>query len=197
MPARMASVRARSRDRSSMRAAEFLRRAVERARHGAQFVLAVVVRRTAEVAGGVPLRHRRHRFHAARQRRRERPREDERGHQRGDERQRVALPIVGELRVDVGEGQRQAHVRHHGMIRAHGHVDHVGLQRGAVALAGADAATGRGQDLGPRRVVLERGQFGRRLRRIADHAAVAGDQRDAARDQRAEPVGLAVHVALR
>jgi hypothetical protein len=43
---------------------------------------------------------------------------------------------------------------------------------------------------------LERRQLGRRLRRIADHAAVAGDERDAARHERPEPVGLAVHVGF-
>jgi hypothetical protein len=75
-------------------ASELLRGAVERPRHGAELVLAEVVRRPAEVAGGIALRHRRHRLHAPRERRREDPRQDQRGHERAPSASAVALPIV-------------------------------------------------------------------------------------------------------
>ena len=85
-------------------ASELLRRAVERPRHGAELVLAVVVRRPAEVAGGIPLRHRGDGFDAPRERRREEPRQHQRGHERGAERQRRGAADRGQLRVDVESG---------------------------------------------------------------------------------------------
>ena len=96
----------------------------------------------------------------------------------------VAFTIGLQLLPDVGERQRHAHERDRRMMHRHRDVQHVDLQRVAVAPRAAEAARPRLDDLRPRGVIFHRRQAGERLRRIADDDAVRPDEGDARAEQR-------------
>ena len=151
-------------------------------RHAADFVLAVVGGRSGQIALGVAPRALVDGAQPARQRA---PRRSTSGRWRPTARPPVPAPPATdrrELAIDIGERQREAHERqqrHPRVVHGDRDVHHVGVDRGAVALRGAEPLLPRLHDLGPRAVVLDGAQLVRREIGVADDPAVGRDERDA------------------
>jgi hypothetical protein len=79
---------------------------------------------------------------------------------------------------------------------AHGDIDHVGVDRIAVALTAAEATLTCRDDFRPRQVVLERTKFVLALRGVADDATILGDECDPAGQDFAEAIGFPVEAGL-
>ena len=106
----------------------------------------------------------------------------------------------GELAIDVGERQRQAHEReqrHARVAHRDRDIDHVGADRGAVPLRrrrSPAAARRRSPAASP--WFSTRAQLVGRQVGVADDAAVGGDEGDAGAEDPAERIGLAVELGV-
>ena len=175
-------------------------RLVEHARHRPDFVGAVIPRRTGEVAVRIAARRFGDGPHASAQEQRRGPREEQRRAQsrRGGDERRAAQRR--ELVADVRERQREANLAdHRRRLVAHGDgdVQHLDVERGAVAPRHPEPVPPGLLHFGPVLVILDRAQlFGVQLR-VADHGAVGGDEGDARRDQAAERIRLGVELRRR
>lgn len=76
-----------------------------------------------------------------------------------------------------------------------GDVEHVNLERVAVAPGGAQARRARGDDLGAGGMVFEAGQRLQRFSRVANDATVRRDERDAGTEQGSHTVGFGVEIS--
>ena len=76
----------------------------------------------------------------------------------------------------------------------HRDVEHVDVDRVAVAARHSQPALPRLDDFRPRRVILHRRHAVRRFRGVAEHAAVARDECDSGVEKLADAVGLRVEL---
>jgi len=97
----------------------------------------------------------------------------------------------------VGERQRDAHERNRRVLHRNRDVQHVHLQRRAVAAGAAEAGRARVEDFRTPRVVLHRRDSLERLERIADDRAVGRNEGRPRADQLADAVGLVVELRHR
>ena len=181
-------------------AADVANRLVEDSRHGADFVGAVVPRRTREVAVRIAFRRFGDRPHAPAQEQRRGPGQQQGRAQsgRGGDERRAAQRR--ELVADVRERQRQANLADHRrrlVADRDGDVEHVDVERRAVAPGDAQPIAPRLQHFGTVLVILGGLQFLGGQLRIADHGAVFGDERDACRHEAAQRIGFGVELRWR
>ena len=141
-------------------AADLADRVVQRARHGADLVGAVVARRLRQIARGVALRDRGNRAHPAAEEHRDASQASASAASRPAPNATSAIRrTAASWSAMLGERQRQAHLgeqRRVGIAHRHRDVEHVGRERRAVAARDAEALAARLLNLRPRRVVLER-----------------------------------------
>ena len=173
-------------------APELLNRSVQRSRHVAKLVGAVAEARRAQIADGVAPRHFGDSAHA----RSDSPRHDPRDRRRADQRQAECQDRQAgdrpQLAADARERKRHTHDADARMSDRDGDVEHVDVQRVAVAARSAETCRESSEHFRPRGVVFHRRDLLDRLRRIANHAAIGGNQRHARIKQAAHPVGLIV-----
>ena len=114
----------------------------------------------------------------------------ERQSQCGQRRPQDRLQLV----ADIGQRQRQADEGNLRMVDPRRDVQHVDVQRRAVARGAPDPVPGRGFDLRPGEVIFQGRQGLHRLRRIAEHASARIDERDTRGDELAHPIRFSVQV---
>ena len=167
---------------------------VERPGDGAELVVAVLEPARGEVAVTVAPR----RIGDAAHPMSEPPRDHECHHDRGGQCQAERRQRRDENRLrlvaGVGERKRQADERDLRVADARRDVQHVDAERRAVPLGASDAVGGGRRDFRTRQVILEVGQRVDRLRGIAQHPSVRGNQRHPRGDQLAHPVGFGVRL---
>jgi hypothetical protein len=130
-------------------------RIIEDARHEAELVGAIVVRRSRKITAGVALRHAGNVLHATGERRGEKPRDEQRNRHRCGQRRQRRIPDRRELRAHIAQRQGHTHVADDRMPGSSRHIQHVGVDRRAVTPADADRIVGGRKYLGTRGVVLE------------------------------------------
>ena len=178
MPARIASMRARSRACSAEPAADLLHRVVERPRDGAELVVAEAEARRREIAAAIALAPRR------RSAARGWPMRAEKIHAMAappSSARPSAVSVAREHRLqllaDVGQRQRHAHERDRRMAApaprrtaCRSSASRCSAARGRCPVARASTTSGRCAWFSIAATRLER------LRRVADDAAVGGDE---------------------
>ena len=178
-------------------AADLAHRLVEDARHESDFIGAVVARGRGQIARGVAFRHFGDRANAATQERGRAPREhegcqkaDRQGHHCGTANRR-------ELLADFRQGKREPYL---GQLRSRravdfdGDVQHVGLQRRAVAARDPEPLATRLLNLRPSGMVLERRQLVGGQLRITHDRAIRTDERHARGYEPADRIRLGVEL---
>ena len=171
---------------------DFLDRFVQRARDRAQLVVAEPEPGRRQVALSIPVRDLRDQPHASTDARGQQPRDDGAAQERQTERRERRGEDRLKLVPDVGQRERHANEADGGMFHRHRDVQHVDLHRRAVAARAAKSGLPRGDDLRPLSVVLHGGDAVERFGRIAQHAAVRRDERDARANQLTETIRLFV-----
>ena len=172
--------------------AELLDRSVQGSRHDAQLVGAVVEAGRPQIAGAVAPGHFGDRAHARTDSSRHDPGNRRGPGERQAEREHGQPGDWLELASNAREGKRDAHDADARMVDRRGHVEHVDIQRVAVAARLSEARRARRQHLGPLRMILHRGDALDRFRRIADDAAVGRNERHARIEQLSHPIGFLV-----
>ena len=160
-----------------------LHRVVERPRHGAEFVVAVVEPRRREIAAAIPVGDLGNGTDPVAHSRREHPADDDRSGQRHAKCRHRRGENAPKLLLDAGQRQRDPHERHGGMNDRRRDVEHVDVDRVAVTPGFAEPSIARLDNLGPRAVVFHERDGRWRFGRVAQDAAVARDERDARVEQ--------------
>ena len=171
-----------------------LYRIVQRPRDAPELVVSVVETGGREVAAAVAFRDAGDRAHAAAHARGDDPADRGRAAEREGERREDGRQHGAKLLTDIGERKCHPDKRDRRMGDRHSDVQHVDVERVAVAAAFAQAVLPGLDHLGARCVVLHAGDALERFRRIANDDAVRRDERHASAHQIADAVGLGVEI---
>ena len=176
---------------------DILHRRVQRTRHGAELIVAEAELRRRQVAALIAVRDARDEPHALTDARGKEPRDRGTAQERKTERRERRRENRLELMPHAGQRQRDPDEADRGVADGRRDVQHVDLQRRAVAFRAAESGGAGLHHFRPLPVVLHGGQALERFGRIARDAAVRRDERDARPNQAADAIRLLLQFCRR